>query len=879
MTAVAPAPAPAPPTAVAADPRHRRKWWRTLRCLAAAGMVLAVAAYFVWPRHGLGRRVANTAVKLPLSAPGDVAWKTVNAFPQLKFFEPTCVAAARDGSNRLFVLERRGTIQVIQNDPEATSKQLFLDIFPEVMRQPYEDDGALGLILHPEFGQPASPNRGYFYVFYTARVKSQRFDRLSRFTVPDGQEVADPASEVVLIDQLDQDIWHNGGGMAFGADGFLYVGVGDEGGNEPDQFANGQRIDKNLFSGILRIDVNCTGGSVSHPPQRQPQTGHTAEYFIPNDNPFVGVPGALEEFWSIGLRNPHRISFDRGTDQVAGTLRVPSGRDGTRSVPITATGRLWVGDVGQQLREEVNIATRGSNHGWSYLEGSLPMRQSPLAGQKPSPLLGQETPPVHEYPHLNGDNCVIGGHVYRGKKLPELVGKYIYGDNGSGRIWALDYDGQKKVANTELTALPVSAKTGLSSVNEDADGELLLLVLGDSGREDGTLYRLVKAPPGESPLPKWLSQTGLFKDVRSLTPGPGVFAYTVNSPLWSDGAEKRRWIMLPGDGKDPEPLADHIEFTPTGNWTFPAGTVFVKHFELPADERDPTVVKRLETRLLVCQTDGGVYGVTYKWNDEGTDAELLRGGLREDVTITTAAGGTRTQPWQYPSRENCLVCHTKQANYVLGVNARQLNGDYHYPGTSVVTNQLREWSRIGMFTRRLDDEEIAGTPRLVAVGDASATLEHRARSYLDANCSQCHLPGGARANFDARFDTPLERQNLIDGPLATQVPVRGAAVVRPGDPFRSQLVARMLDPTSPTQPLSEPAKPMPALGVLRRDHQAIRVLTEWIDSLDVGHAARVPADGHASRVSHDLTDQSSRHAPRAVDGTRSVPATVTGQSP
>jgi uncharacterized repeat protein (TIGR03806 family) len=806
------------PQSITAKPHPRQTWWRIVRYLAAAGVVLAVTAYLLWPRYALGRRrVAATTVKLPLSAPGDVAWKTVNAFPHLKFFEPTCLVAARDGSNRLLVLERRGTIQVIQNDPAATSKRPFLDIFHEVMREPYEDDGALGLVLHPEFGRPGSANRGYFYVFYTARADGKRFDRLSRFTVPDGQEAADPASEVVLIDQLDEDIWHNGGGLAFGADGFLYVGVGDEGGNEPDQFANAQRIDKDLFCAILRIDVNCTGGSVSHPPQRQPQTGRTAHYFIPNDNPFVGVAGALEEFWSIGLRNPHRIAFDAG--------HAAQGRDPP----------LWVGDVGQQLREEVNIATRGSNHGWSYLEGSLPMRQSPLAGQRPSPLLGQETPPVHEYPHLNGDNCIIGGFVYRGKQHPQLVGKYLYGDNGSGRIWALDYDGQKKVSNVELTALPVSSKTGLASVDQDADGEPLFVVLGDSGREDGSLHRLVKAPPGESPLPKWLSQTGLFKDVRTLTPSPGVIPYTVNSPLWSDGAEKLRWIMLPGDGQDPEPTADHIEFTATGNWAFPAGTVFVKHFELPCDERDPAVVKRLETRLLVCQTDGGVYGVTYKWNDDGTDAELLAGGPREDVTITTADGGTRTQPWQYPSRENCLVCHNKQAGYVLGVNARQLNGDYRYPGTSVVTNQLQEWGRVGMFTRTLDEAEIAATSRLVAIGDTSATLEDRVRSYLDANCSHCHLPGGARANFDARFDTPLERQNLIDGPLATQAPVRGAAVVRPGDPFRSQLVTRMLDATLPTQPLTEPTKPMPALGVLHRDHEAIRVLTEWVDSLDASH--------------------------------------------
>src|SRR5437016_465277 len=182
------------PPAVAKGPRHPPRG-RRRRLLATIGLALAVAAtvaYAAWPRHGLGRRVACATVKLPLSAPGGVAWKTVNAFPQLKFFEPTCVAAPHDGSNRLLVLERRGTIQVIRNDPTTTTKLQFLDIYGEVMRQPYEDDGALALILHPEFGKSGSPNRGYFYVFYTAKVGAQRFDRLSRFNVPDGQSVADP---------------------------------------------------------------------------------------------------------------------------------------------------------------------------------------------------------------------------------------------------------------------------------------------------------------------------------------------------------------------------------------------------------------------------------------------------------------------------------------------------------------------------------------------------------------------------------------------------------------------------------------------------------------------------------------------------------------
>jgi uncharacterized repeat protein (TIGR03806 family) len=811
------------------------------KAYSVVAVVLSVAAgvYCFWPRHGLAARVANETVRLPLSAPGDAAWAVQNAFPHLKFVEPTCVVPARDGSRRLFVLERHGTIQMLRNEASTTTKRQVLDIFNQVMREPYEDDGALGLVLHPEFGRADSPHRGYFYVFYTARANGRRYDRLSRFTIPDGQVAADPASELILIDQLDEDIWHNGGALAFGPDGFLYVGLGDEGGNEPDQFANGQRIDKDLFSGILRIDVDCRGGEVSHSIRRQPQTGRTNQYFIPSDNPFVGVPGALEEFWSIGFRSPHRIAFDE-------------------------SGRLWVGDVGQQHREEINLAARGTNHQWSYAEGRLPLVQTYLHGQKPAPFLGIETPPIHDYPHHNGDNCVIGGFVYRGKKLPELHGKYLYGDNGSGRIWAMSHDGQRVASNTELLSLPYVSKTGLASFAEDTDGEPLLVVLGEPGQEDGSLYRLAKAPPGSSPLPRRLSETGLFADVIKLTPAPGVIPYDINSPLWSDGAHKRRWLLLPGDGADPDPAADRIEYMPQGNWSFPAGTVFVKHFELPIDETDSSRTKRLETRFLVRQTDGGAYGVTYKWNDEGTDAELLAAGLREDITVRTADGGSRVQTWQYPSRETCLVCHTRQANHVLGVNARQLNRDYAYPGTSVVRNQLREWSRAGLFTRTLSDREIDEAPRLAAIDNRRASLEHRVRSYLDANCSHCHRPGGVRANFDARFETPLAEQGLLNGPLATQTGLPGTSVVRPGDPSRSMLLQRLLDRE----------KPMPTVGVLRRDTAALGLLCEWIESLAPAPTFSEPAREGESRVPGAESRGTSDDAPEEAGAPlRSAPAT------
>ncbi len=787
-----------------------RLWWprflnrRRVCYLVALMFVAAFMTYLFFPRHGIWARELNETVELPLSPPSDSLWAVENAFPNVSFFEPTQIVAAKDGSERMFILERRGTIQMVKDDPATTEKTLFLDVFDEIDREPYEDDGALGMVLHPEFGQAGSPHAGEFFVWYTARVNGERHDRLARFTVPAGATVADPASREILIDQTDQNIWHNGGGLAFGPDGYLYVGVGDEGGNEPDEFENGQKINDKLFSGILRIDVDRRGAEFSHAIVNQPADGRTAGYDIPNDNPFVGMPGALEEFWSIGLRNPHRIAFD------------------------LETGLLWVGDVGQQHREEVNIASRGSNHQWSYAEGRLQRSETYLNGQRPQPYLGVETPPVWDYPHLHGDNCVIGGFVYRGAQFPELTGRYLYGDNGSGRIWALEYDGSQVVSNFELLNMPAASKTGLASFGEDADGEPLIVVLGEADEDGGTIYRLVRGDPETaSPLPRWLSETGLFEDVQTLTPSPGVYPYGVNSPLWSDGAVKRRWIMLPGDGEDPDPMTDRVVFSVDGDWVFPAGTVFIKHFDLPLDEADASKVRRLETRVLVRDSQGGAYGMTYVWNEEQTDAELIDDGFNEQIEVTAADGTTHIQTWAYPGRATCMVCHTKQAGYVLGVNARQLNGDFAYPGigvfsNTIVDNQLDAWSHAGLFTQELSEEEISNTRSLVALNDVSAPLEHRVMSYLDANCAHCHRPGGVRAEFDARFQTPMAAKQLIGHkPLTPMGP--DALLVRPGDPSRSLLIRRLLDG----------AKPMPTVGVLHRDVQAVSTFSRWIDSLPI----------------------------------------------
>jgi glucose/arabinose dehydrogenase len=392
------------------------------------------------------RQQSSARIALPLSNPFAGKWRTTDAFAGLEFDEPLTIVQI--DPVRYVVVERTGRLKVVTVQTQAPGVQTFLDLSSRVMVK--GEAGLLGFTIHPGFGTGPGPESRYVYVFYVTKVGDTLYDRLSRFEVTaEGQ--ADPSTELILIDQFDRDTDHNAGQLQFGPDGFLYVGVGDEGGIA-DQFGNAQHIDKNLFSGILRLDVDCQVPSRSHSIRRQPLAGHTQGYCIPNDNPFVGRRDALEEFWAIGFRNPWRFSFD-------------------------STG-LWGADVGQDRREEVFVATAGSNHQWSYREGTMLFTESPLHGQRPDPITGTETMPLFDYPHTNGNGAIIGGYVYRGKAFPELLARYVFGDYDSGRVWALEVPLLTGVAGvprlTSLLQLPANRR--LVSFGRDRDGELFLLV-------------------------------------------------------------------------------------------------------------------------------------------------------------------------------------------------------------------------------------------------------------------------------------------------------------------------------------------------------------------------------------------------------------------
>ena len=322
-------------------------------------------------------------------------------------------------------------------------------------------------------------------------------------------------------------------------------------------------------------------------------------------------------------------------------------------------------------------------------------------------------------------------------------------------------------------------------------------------------------------IPRLLSQTGVFCNVTNLTPEGILIPYDLNVPFWSDGAQKTRWACVP-----PGAL---IHFSPTGEWSFPPGTVFVKNFEIATNELNPTRTRRLETRLLVRDAAGGVYGVTYKWRADHSDAELLETNFTEEILIKTATG-VRQQQWYYPSRADCLTCHTANAGYVLGVKTRQLNRDLEYP-EGKTQNQLVAWRNRGLLDASFSDADVKTFPRLARVNDPAQSLEDRARSYLDANCANCHRPGGTVASFDARYDTPLAGQNIVDGPVLIDQRIDGARVIAPHDVWRSIMLFRV----NTTE-----AYRMPPLARNTIDAAGVELIRQWVESLPGPHVLPPP---------------------------------------
>ncbi len=460
---------------------------------------------------------------------------------------------------------------------------------------------------------------------------------------------------------------------------------------------------------------------------------------------------------------------------------------------------------------------RGANLQWPFREGN---RDG--AGPRPGEILGEERPPLFRYGRGEG-GCVIGGYVYRGSEHPSLFGKYLFGDFNNGLIRTLDHSPGEPPVVEEIAEL---GDRQITSFGIDAQGEVYLLTIGQTSLNGGVIYKLRRAGAARPQPPATLSATGAFADLASLTPRGGVIPYDLVQALWSDGAEKKRWIAIPNDGA-PDSEGEQIVFSEDGPWGFPPGTVLIKHFEIAG--------RRLETRFLVKGEDGRFFGFTYRWRPDHSDADLLPGPALEE-TISLPGGGALL--WHFPGRVECFECHTEAAGVILGPKTRHLHRDLFFPVTGRTANQLETWSALGFFRNPPEPAEIANLLASANLNDESESLDRRARSYLDINCSHCHLPGGpTQAQFDLRLTTPPHHQNLVNAAPTNGLEFPDPKLINPGAPDLSVLLFRLgsLDSCCAMPPIAKNAV----------DADAVRVLSRWIESLD-------PATGPAGRSEDPL---------------------------
>jgi uncharacterized repeat protein (TIGR03806 family) len=695
---------------------------------------------------GLDARPTNASCVAPDRAvtPGaGIALQRV--FAGVTLDQPLAMLQAPGNDSRWFVLEKGSggiaRVRAFTNSPDVTMATTFISLAVNASGE----GGLLGMAFHPNW----ATNRQAYLSFTEG---SPMVSVVARFTSTDGGVTLDPGTrqDVIRVNQPFDN--HNGGQIAFGPDGFLYVALGD-GGSGGDPLGTAQDT-TDLLGSFLRLNVN------------------TAPYSIPSDNPFVGGPvcsadhavsaGNCPEIYAWGVRNPWRFSFD------------------------SATGDLWAGDVGQSTREEIDRIQRGGNYGWDCREGSTTFGSPAASCSTAAGLIG----PAHEYGRALGSS-VTGGYVYRGAALPGLVGRYLFADYGSGKLWRLVPAAGGGFAAEELLDTALS----IASFAEGVDGELYVLDIAGGG-----LHKIVAGTGGApgAAVPSLLSATGCVNAQNPSQAAAGLIPYEPAAPFWSDDAAKERWLAIPN--------RTSISVGADGDFALPVGSVLMKHFRLGG-----TLV---ETRLFMRHPDGEWAGYTYEWNAQKTDATLVQGGKTVDI------GG---QSWRYPSSAECLSCHTAAAGFALGLETAQLNHDFAYAATGRTANQLRTLDAISIFTTPLGDPALH--PSLPDPFDGTAPLASRARAYLHTNCAQCHRPNGpTQSALDLRYGTLLSAMNACG--VAPQLGDLGlgaaARIVAPGSPASSVLLARMS---------RRDANGMPPLASNVIDAAGVALVESWISSL------------------------------------------------
>lgn len=783
------------------------------------------------------------------------------ALPRARVSCPITVAHQPGSDRLLYVTEPRSyaasTVLRMRDDPTAFE--------PEVLISADADTVHYAITFHPQFAR-----NGYVYIGSNGLVSpdgrvpadGRKRTRVTRYVIDRTPPYAFHRDSATVIIEWDSD-GHNGGDIAFGTDGMMYVGSGD-GTIDSDTDRAGQNL-TTLRAKILRIDAD-------HPDEDVPHDGR--HYAVPKDNPIFDadsplatVPAARPETYAYGLRQPWRIVIDR------------------------ASGRIWVGNQGQDLWEQIYLIDRGANYGWSIREGSHPFHADQKPG--PTPFSG----PVAEHPHAEA-RAMTGGIVVTGSAFPELQGAYLYADYSTGRIWGIRHDG------TRVTWHRLLADTDLQITAFGTDSRGEILICDHQPGDKGGFYRLVPVaaePPDRPPFPRRLSESGLFADVASHRMVAGVVPYAPISPLWSDGTHKARFIALPPAGAD-RAVPARIGVTNARGWNFPDGTVLVKSFAIDETEGDPATRRWIETRFMLKER-GEWTGYSYEWNDDQTDAVLVPAAgadrefaIRTDVDPGRTPEGVVRRQWRYPSRAECMTCHSRASNYVLGLCTVQLNQDFDYAAVlgagHGTANQLRTLERLGLLevnwwgdasaamharaatagvaegdrsawvARQIHTADPDGnafgqrrsallsrspdaTNRLANPADESQPLEARARSYLQANCGSCHVgSGGGNAVIELEYLSahdmiPLAATRTIDTrPLHATFDLPDPRLIAAGAPERSVLLARM-SRRGPGQ--------MPQVATSVVDRSAVALLHRWIESLGPRQAAAASDDRRPSR--------------------------------
>eukprot|EP00913_Durusdinium_trenchii_P008974 g8440.t1 len=703
---------------------------------------------------GLKKRVPWTSSRLLGSPDPPSPYRLERVFQKLTFTNPVVLTNA-PGTDRMFVLELAGKVVSFPRRGSANKADLAVDLKKEIP----DMTRAYGLTFHPNFAQ----NR-YCYLSYVTKPEIPDGTRVSRFVVSKtNPPTIDADSEKIII------TWksggHNGACLKFGPEGYLYVSTGDGAGAfPPDTLNTGQRVD-DLLASILRIDVD------------RPQKGKS--YSIPADNPFVKHEGARGEVWSYGHRNPWKMSFD------------------------PKTGDLWVGDVGWEMWEMIYRVKKGDNYGWSVVEASQSVHPERKTG--PTPIV----PPTIAHAHTES-RSITGGFVYRGKRLPELDGTYIYGDYVTGKIWGAKHNGKK-----------------ITSIRELHDSTLQIICFGVDNRNelyvvtyDGTIHRLVKNQVEKTNFrfPRKLSETGLFHSTEDHKVAPGVIPYSVVAEPWMDGATAKRYLALPGKST----LGIHTDNNVQkgnlrGEWNYPENAILMKTIFLKTADKK---TRRVETQILHRVGDQWK-AYNYIWNDQQTDAVFLDGPAKEQTfVVPDGRKGKRRQTWHHASRTECIICHTTRGGSVYGFLPEQLDRDHDYG--DVTDNQLRTLKHIAVF----DKVPKGKRPRLIPPRFQldEQKLQDAALSYLHVNCATCHRRGGGgTSRFELLAQKALKDKYLFnERPTQGTFGIPGAQVIAPGDPYRSILFYRMA---------TIGRGRMPHFGSNVLDRHGLELIEFWIRSM------------------------------------------------